>query len=240
MTNAVSGADVRDYDVGVFQQLNDFQIARSYLEHGRDYVTELGELICHYGLHRIVGVTLLHKHFEISDDELVVREFVDNVSYMKPWKLDQLPRLLPYLWKVEITDGRAGYFPLEFCEYPSNVRSEAQRDLELLDGSTAFLTAFAQKLDELGLREVFGLAHLRSRDGLVLADGQTLLETTDEVRRILTLRPAPAAEVEGLETTQTLWIYRPAGQRVGAVISGATCGLHCVAHCWVHCTGHRH
>jgi hypothetical protein len=35
-------------------------------------VTELGDVICHYGLHDVVGVTLLHKHFEIADDEIVV------------------------------------------------------------------------------------------------------------------------------------------------------------------------
>ena len=183
--------------------------------------------------------TLLHKHFEISDDELVVREFIDNVSYMKPWQVESLPRLLPYLWKVEIDDGRAGYYPLEFVEYPAEIRPEAERDLQRLHASSAFLTAFANKLDGLGLRGIFGLAHLRSRDGLVIGDGETLLETTDEERRILTLRPAHASEVEGLDTTQTLWIYRPAMSRVGASITGAVCGVHCAGHCFVHCTAHH-
>ncbi|MHA6795533.1 hypothetical protein ACVGVM_18745 [Pseudonocardia bannensis] len=238
MTDAVPDVDVRDYDVGVFQRLNNFQIAKGHLDGDRDYVTELGDVICHHGMHEVVGVTLLHKHFEIADDELVVREFVDNVSYMKPWNVDTLPRLLPYLWKAEVTDERADYFPLEFCAYPPEIRPEAERDLQRLRGSSAFLAAFAAKLDELGLREVFGLAHLRSRDGLVLAEGETLLETTDEERRILTLRPARAAEVEGLDTTQTLWIYRPAMSRTGAAINGACCGAHCAGHCRAHCTGH--
>ncbi|HTF54759.1 MAG TPA: hypothetical protein VK735_45575 [Pseudonocardia sp.] len=238
MTTAVRDVDVRDYDVGVFQGLNDFPVARAYLGHSRDYVTELGDVICNYGLHDVVGVTLLHRHFEIAEEEMVVREFVDNVSYMTPWNVDALPRVLPYLWKAQVDGGRATYFPLEFCAYPPDNQVEVERDLDRLTGSTAFLAAFAATLDDLGLREIFGLAHLRSRDGLVLGDDETLLETTDEERRILTLRPARAREVQGLDTTQTLWVYRPARARMGAVINAGSGGVHCAAHCWVHCTGH--
>lgn len=239
MTTAVRDVDIRDYDPGVFQGLNDFSVARDYLGHSRDYVTELGDVICHYGLHEVVGVTLLHKHFEIAGDEMVVREFVDNVSYMTPWNVTALLRVLPYLWKAQVDGGHADYFPLEFCAYPAGIQEEAHRDLERLEGSAGFLAAFAAALDELGLREIFGLAHLRSRDGLILGDGETLLETTDEANRILTLRPAQAQEVEGLDTTQTLWTYRPAGTRIGAVLNQGSGGVHCAAHCWAHCSGHR-
>jgi hypothetical protein len=240
MTEAVTTAAVRDYDVGVFQALNDFPIARDRLAADPESVLTLGDVICHYGLHDVVGVTLLHKHFEIADDELVVREFVDNVSYMTACDVDRLPALRPYLWKAEVDDDGAAWFPLEFCAYPDDVRGIAEDELDLLAGSTAFLAEFAARLAALDLTEIFGLAHLRSRDGLVLADGETLLETTDEENRILTLRPAQPVEVEGLDTTQTLWIYRPAVARIGAVIGGVACALHCVAHCLAHCTGHRY
>jgi hypothetical protein len=238
MATAAHDVVVRSYDATVFQGLNGFPIARAYLGHSRDYVTELGDVICHYGLHDVVGVTLLHKHFEIADDEIVVREFVDNLSYMTPWNVDALPRVLPYLWKAEVDGRHVRYFPLEFCEYPPEKQAEVERELNRLKGCTAFLAAFAATLDDLGLREIFGLAHLRSRDGLVLGNGETLLETTDEERRILTLRPARAQEVQGLDTTQTLWVYRPALVRIGAVINAGSGGVHCAAHCWVHCTGH--
>ncbi|MCW2720661.1 MAG: hypothetical protein QOG20_1596 [Pseudonocardiales bacterium] len=239
MTAAVRDVAVRDYDSGVFQRLNDFSVARGYLGHSRDYVTELGDLICHHGLHEVLGVTLLHKHFEITGDEMVVREFVDGVSYMRPWDVEALPLVLPYLWKAEVDGGHADYFPLEFCAYPAGIQDEVERDLDRLRDSVGFLAAFAEALDALGLREVFGLAHLRSRDGLTLGAGETLLETTDEVNRILTLRPARAQEVEGLDTTQTLWIYRPAPSRVGAVLNRGSGGVHCAAHCQAHCTGHH-
>jgi hypothetical protein len=239
MTSAALDAEVRDYDAGVFQRLNEFHVARNCLEENRESLAELGDLICLHGLHDRVGVSLLHKHFEIADNELVVREFAGNVSYIKPWTVDQLSSPVPYLWKAEISDRRAMYYPLEFCDYPDHLKAEARHDLEVLNGSPAFLTAFANKLADLGLSEIFGLASLRSRDGLTLEQGETLLETTDEERRILTLRPAQASEVERLGTTQTLWIYRPAPSRVGAVIAGATCAVHCAAHCQAHYTGHE-
>jgi hypothetical protein len=234
MASAALGAEVRDYDASVFQGLNEFHLARDRLEESREALATLGDLICLHGLHDRLGISLLHKHFEISESELVVREFVRNVSYIKPREIDRLNSPLPYLWKAEISDGRAIYYPLEFCDYPDRLDVEARHDLEILQRSPAFLTAFANKLAELGLIEIFGLMSLRSREGLNLKLGETLLETTDEERRILTLRPAQPSEIEGLDTTQTLWIYRPAPRRVGTVITGATCAVHCAGHCLAH------
>jgi hypothetical protein len=231
-------AEVQDYDAGVFQRLNEFHIARDQLEVHRELLTQLGDIICLHGLHRRVGISLLHKHFEVSDNELVVREFIHNVSYIKPWAIDALSSTLPYIWKAEINDGRAVYYPLEFCDYPERLKADARSDLEILKESPAFLTAFANKLNQLGLIEIFGLMSLRSRAGFTLAPDETLLETTDEERRILTLRPAQVSEVEGLDTTQTLWMYTPAPSRIGAVISGAECSNHCAAHCLAHCVSH--
>ncbi|HEV7933428.1 MAG TPA: hypothetical protein VGP70_14110 [Actinomadura sp.] len=235
MESAALDAEVRDYDVGVFQRLNEFGFARDRLEENRDSLHELGDLICLHGLHERIGVSLLHKHFEISDNELVVREFIDNVSYIRPWKVDRQSSPSPYLWKAEINGERAIYYPLEFCDYPDHLNNEVRSDLEILKRSSAFLTQFANKLEEFGLIEIFGLMSLRSRDGLILQEGETLLETTDEERRILTLRPAQVSEIEGIDTTQTLWIYRPAPRRIGAAISGTTCAAHCAGHCLAHC-----
>ena len=239
MASAALDAEVRDYDAGVFQRLNEFHVARDRLAEYRESLAELGDVICLHGLHPRLGVSLLHKHFDISDDEIVVREFVSNVSYIRPWKVDRLSSPVPYLWKAEISDGRAAYYPLEFCDYPDQLKADARYDVDLLKASPAFLTAFAILWATLGLIEIFGLASLRSREGFVLEQGETLLETTDEAARVLTLRPAQTSEVEGLNTTQTLWIYRPAPSRVGAVIAGATCAVHCAGHCLAHCAGHE-
>ena len=143
MLRAALNAEVRDYDARVFQRLNEFHLARDYLEDKRESLTELGDVICRHGLHQRVGVSLLHKHFEISENELVVREFDRNVSYIKPWNIDQLSSPVPYLWKAQISNGRALYYPLEFCDYPQHLQAGARSDLEILNGSLAFLTAFA-------------------------------------------------------------------------------------------------
>jgi hypothetical protein len=232
-------AEFREYDARVFQRLNEFHLAKDYLDENRTFLAELGDVICLHGLHGHVGLSLLHKHFEISDNERVVREFAGNVSCMTPWDANRLGSALPYLWKTEISGRRATYYPLEFCEYPPPLLAEARRDLQLLHDSPAFLTAFANRLHDLGVIEVFGLVSLRSRDGLTLQVGETLMETTDEERRILTLRPAWTSEVEGLDTTQTLWMYTPATSRLGAVVVGARCQVHCAAHCLAHCTRHQ-
>jgi hypothetical protein len=239
MGNVAAVAEFARYDPTVFRRLSDFHLARDELEQYRESVAELGDMICVYGLHECVAVSLLHKHFEISDEEVVVREFVDNVSYMTPWNIRQLSSALPYLWKAAITDAGVVYHPLEFCDYPDRLEVDARHGLEALSGSSAFLTAFASRLAGLGLIDVFGLASLRSRDGLTMEPGETLLETTDEDRRILTLRPVPTSELHGLDTTQTLWVFRPVPWRVGAVVAGATCAVHCAGHCLAHSTRYQ-
>jgi hypothetical protein len=164
MANATSEAEIRGYDSGVFQRLSEFHSARDDLDANRALLSELGDVICLHGFHDRFGVSLLHKHFEISEDELLVREFVENVSYIKPWQADARSSPLPYLWKAEIDGKRAVYYPLEFCDYSEPLKTQARRDLELLQGARAFLTAFAKRLAELGLCEVFGLVSLRSRE----------------------------------------------------------------------------
>lgn len=239
MAGPTLDAEFREYDAGIFQRLNEFRVARDCLESSRESLADLGDLICLYGLHKRIGVSLLHKHFDISDSELVVREFDHNVSYIKPWEIGRPNSPVPYLWKAEIRGSRALYYPLEFCDYPEDLKGEALHELENLHGSATFLSAFASKLADLGLIDVFGFVSLRSRDGLTIELDETLLETTDEERKILTLRPAQISEIEGLATTQTLWMYRPASSRVGAVIAGTGCAVHCAAHCLAHDTGHE-
>jgi hypothetical protein len=52
MASAALNAEIRDYDARVFQRLNEFHLARDYLEDKRKSLAELGDVICRHGLHQ--------------------------------------------------------------------------------------------------------------------------------------------------------------------------------------------
>jgi hypothetical protein len=200
-------ASLEDYDSNVFYRLDKFQSAKHSLSQHSTEITELGDLICHFDMQDHVGISLLHKHYGIHKDELVVRRFVDGVAYMSPVLIEDAGEVIPYVWKVEVTDGHASYYPLEFCQYPEESREAALTELALLAGAEGFLAELAHRLTQLNLAGVFGLMTASCSKVLKVEPGETLLETTDEEARMLTLKPVPEAEIGGLESTQTFWMF---------------------------------
>ena len=200
-------ASLEDYDPNVFRRLDKFRLAKQSLSQHSAEIIELGDLICHFDMQDHVGVSLLHKHYGIHENELVVRRFVDDVAYMSPALIQGVGEVIPYVWKAEVADGHASYYPLEFCQYPDESREAALTEIALLAGAEGFLAEFAHRLTQLNLISVLGLMTASCSKGLMAKPGETLLETTDEEARVLTLRPVPEAEVEGMESTQTFWMF---------------------------------
>ena len=199
-------------------------------------VDELGNLICGHNLHHYVGMSLLHQHFKISDDEVLVRHYKDGTAYMTPRNVETMSRIIPYLWKLKVEDGLRRFYPLEFCEYPVEHQDHAREEVELIGRAEEFLDALADKLIELELADVFGIMSLAWRPAFRFKPGETLLETTDEVHRVLTLRPASETEIDAIDTTQTLWLFTPAAGQIEGFKRGE-CSGHCISHCYNHPPG---
>jgi|SRR5215208_1474186 len=199
-----------DYDVAVFERLERFHVAKGFLEQHRSSITQLGNILCAYGFESFFGINLLHKHFDINRDEKVVRKVDNNIAYMQPCRADQCPPSVPYLWQFSAGRLGEGFYPLEFISFDDDDERQAARaQLEVLSEAHRFWGELANKLTELGLRKTFGIAGLWAGEAFVLEEGEALLETTDEARRILTLEPVLESSLESLDTTQTLWIFTP-------------------------------
>ncbi|MCY1013887.1 hypothetical protein OV079_51855 [Nannocystis pusilla] len=194
-------------------------------------VTRLGNVITEYGLESSVGINLIHKHFDLAADELVLREFEGDAAFMRPKRARECRGHLPYLWKLDreraARAGTAGFVhPLP--EHHIDARAE----IETIRAAVEFLDALADCLEELELADLFGIVSLASRRPFELDSETTLLETTDEVGRVLTLRPTPRDALETMDTTKTLWVFSPGRDR------RLTAGTQCVSHCISHCHGH--
>jgi hypothetical protein len=53
-------------------------------------LTKLGILIKKHNLHEEVGITLLHRHFEITEDEVLLERFDETESCTEPVKISNL------------------------------------------------------------------------------------------------------------------------------------------------------
>jgi hypothetical protein len=229
---------LQDYEAGAFQTLSPFFSARDGLEQFKPLVKQIGDVICAHQLEKYVGISLLHKHFDIADDELVLREFCDNTAYMKPKKTCSVASSIPYLWRVSTGSAGKGYYPLEFVDLPNQFRARAIEENDVIQRSAEFLDDFAAKLDELQMVDVFGLAASHSRLPFVIDEGMTLLETSDEANRILTLQPSAQSLAQAdTDSTQTLWLFAQQSGGLSPFVK-ADCVSHCITHCHSHCMKH--
>ncbi|MEG4799182.1 glycerol-3-phosphate ABC transporter substrate-binding protein [Microcoleus sp. ARI1-B5] len=214
------------YKRDVFDSLEHFFTARDLLEQAQDNMTELGAVIRRHGLQKQVGICLLHKHFDLWDNERLVEEFDGNNAYVKPTA--EYSDAIPYMWKVEQNQvsGEWVWFPLEFVRVTEAVSPAVERSAAVVSNSE-FLNEIAAKLSELGMTGMLGISILH-RDAIKVAEGEILVESTDDEARVLTLSSVPRQNVDRATLTQTLWQFPNAeGFEVGAMCSHCTHCTHC-------------
>jgi len=105
-----------------------------------------GELFSKHGMVATAGLSMLHKHFELSDDELLVEEVVGDQSFIRPVVTEDKSSLLPYMFKL-IESGEDGAFKLIPLEYaPAAIVSNEK--LQHLVSNEAFIAEFGTLLKQ--------------------------------------------------------------------------------------------
>jgi len=206
------------YNSSVFMALNHFEIAKSLLEQHRSDINLLGDVICEYGLDESFGISLLHKHFSISDNEALVETRTDDEIRVSTMTYSS--NLTPYLWKFENSEGI--WYPLEFSSSDAVMRFNQKLDSQ-------FLKAFGMRLKELGLADVFGLSTLH-RLNFASNDEVALLENTDHEARQLVIKAVPINVLEQEDSTETNWYFTSNTSNTLVACTGSHCIAHCVNH----------
>jgi hypothetical protein len=196
------------YDRTTFNALNEFEDARERLAKERDKIPRLGDVICEYGLHDVLGVSLLHKHFPLFDGEQIVKRFDrdENMAVMYPTRQD--PAHQAYMYAITERFGDSVYEPVEF--FPrSSVADELPALADVVEGEEEFLRHFAETAVELGVSDLFGLTvrHLELLE--YNDDNEMTVERTDHEKRLLTIAVEDRADVNPDTTTETLWVFEP-------------------------------
>ncbi|CAF1595953.1 unnamed protein product, partial [Didymodactylos carnosus] len=163
-------------------------------------INELGNVIIQNGLERAVGVCLLHKHFDVKSNEILLETNHDNTSKLAPVASSSIKdEVLPYMWKM----GKdMCWSPLEFV-YNTEQNKDAFGKVMQNEG---FLRTVGMIMLQLKVDDILGLSLLH-RDHISGAAGGTM-ETTNEISRELTVVPLDkTVKCDHHETVQTLWKF---------------------------------
>lgn len=229
----VVSSAVSKYDSDVYDRLNVFRRARQLLAKNRHHILDLGDVFVKHKVHEQYGLSLLHKHFDLFENEYLIRtlELRHGIAYMNP--VPRHTRAVPYLWRASRgPGGQWQFFPLEFLAQ----REEGAGQAAGFERLGAFMLEIGEKLESLNLLDVFGIATTNILT-LPCNDDQILVETTDSQKRLLTVQAEARADVNLRELTETLWTFRPGDDFVD-LSTVAKCKNHCFGHCKNHCKQH--
>lgn len=222
---------LQKYSPAAFACLNDFESSKQLLLQNQQHIEKLGEVIRTFGFERHLGVCLLHKHFDLASDEVLVERIESKSSIIKPGPLSMKRDALPYMWCLaNFDDNTKRWVPLEFAVRQS-VEQEHLEFVAGLSSADEFFQALTDILVTFGIQNVFGISlHHRSRIDFDRSE-QLLLETDSHSERYMLIEPVRRVRATQPDWTQTLWRFPKHGNAVAeAECSDHGCAGHCAAH----------
>lgn len=221
-----------------FQSLYDFPEATARYHEHSSAVWDLGQVICRHNLEDVIGVALLHKHFDIAEGEQVVRRYQKDSVLISPKAFSD--EYVGCVWAYsEFSD--TGFLPIEFCQ--SRPSSEASGQVDVVSRRPSFVNAFRDRVVELGVERLFGFSILC---GIQLSDpdsDRAVVERSIGQRR-LRLEMISKDILSEIESTETLWKFSRADSAGATACPVSTPGseqstwrhcYHCTAHCPTRC-----
>jgi hypothetical protein len=203
----------------LFNSLPTIESANASLEIGNKLETALdllGPIFLRHDLHTFWGVSLLHNHFQLEQNEKATQKIVQKGN--RKWYVTEPQTcidesvLYPAVYKIG-SDGEL--LPLEFTIDPIAFRANS-----MLAQKKHFVSDLCKALIDNALIQTFGIIY--SKD---LNPSFELIEFNYS-NRISVLKESLAKEVMGMSLIKTSWFFSPG-------LHGAKCTSKCFARCVV-------
>jgi hypothetical protein len=224
---------LNQYQPRVYSNLPDFHIAENLSEDKKKLLPILGDVICKFNLEDNIGICLLHKHFNLKENEMLVRTFENNSFDIEP-KSNYSAKVLPYMWAFSQSglDKETALYPVEFIEKRSESTDFGLAVKEVQENEQ-FVEALKTALIQNELTNIFGISLIPHKLFDIKSD-ETLIENDVEGQKKLHISVVPSKTLLGQKTAQTLWKFNKNGfsdEKLDCIIH---CGLHCGIHCGIH------
>lgn len=175
-----------------------------------------------YSIQDLAGITLMHRHYDLSEDEVLVEELIGGVSTTTPKLKTATLQILPHSWKFAFSTTGISLTPVEFVDVSEpTTRSDLNTKISSVLTNQAFLVELYHALAELKLIDVLGLTILHRND-LTTVELPMLTEasTDSHAGRCSVLRPVTEEEGMDGDAVPTTWRF-PVGK---GIIKVDTCG----------------
>lgn len=186
---------------------------------------DLGSWLVKTGYNSRFGISLLHNHFQTSDDELFVQttDQVNRSINLKPVFRDSIKKRTTAVNIQFEADRARGALRLIGLEYlfeddPVQISPIDNKDTEVLSGLKKSLENHA-KLDRFGVRII--------NYPIALKNEEVYFETCDLENRTLTSQPANKNHPDLKQMVETFWVWKTDEEEDPTA--------HCPANCVIGC-----
>ncbi|MEB9828832.1 hypothetical protein CN936_25455 [Bacillus cereus] len=218
---------LQPYNSLAYANLPEFEMVRKYASNSDVHLNQLGEIIKKFNFKNMVGISLLHKHFNLYQNEKLVRDFVNNKIFIKPTATSDSP-YVPYMFAFTKTNSKEelNLYPIEFVKLTSETKI-FEENYRMIQNQETFLQEIKEYLQNNKLENIFGLSFL-PYNVISLNDNEILIETEDNFNtegtidadnRALKIEVLPKSAKKTGNTTKTLWDYE------------RNTGMNCHHHC---------
>jgi hypothetical protein len=187
-----------------YLELLDIELARNLTSAVYQCIDELRDVILKRYLHMDFGVALLHKHFDVSDDEYLVelgeRDGWEQVTMPLPSCELPIDQLTPTISRVSLmASGETEIVDLEFG-LVDNVTSTTFNTQD-----SAFFIEIADVLNRHSMQNRLGLAN---RGAFLGSAEMVVVEHSSTDPRVLFCELQPRAEVDRSQIVTTQWFWQ--------------------------------
>lgn len=216
-----------------FTSLKNFHDAVISLNDQEKLIPSFAQFFHQYDNQCYLGLTLLHKHFDINDDEFVLHRYENNLRKVIIEPTNKINNAIPIIWKIERSYyGTAELVPLEFFDI-SEMENASELNALSQQISNKFLNLVLDHSERMGTLEAFGLGISPALIFNDLSDQEVILETeSTSIDRSLLRQPIKVNEMNHDKTTQTFWTFSRQKH------NNTFCVVHCGTHCSMHCGQH--
>ena len=187
---------LHDYDPSHFSNLYDFPDVYHFSTQEKPFIDDALTIVKEQRLSGVVSVALLHRHFQLSANEMLVEVQAANQSDISVYdrNTEVAKNSLPYMFKVVFDDITSEAFlqPLEFVNFGNNAAAinRLNEDINAVLQNPTFLSMFYQHLSTHNFTNIFGIT-LNHRSNLKVEHSRHrgTTETSSVHERKLTVRP---------------------------------------------------
>ncbi|NUF39309.1 hypothetical protein [Acinetobacter lactucae] len=170
---------------------------------------EVGQILANNNLHDLIGISLIHRHNDLSDDEIMFQyseQLNDETIALVTARtkvIDIDGPICPMNWRVNTKDSIE---PLEYC-----LISDSKLDKNFFTKHQSVFSDVAMVLERNGLEKFLGLSLLRANELGETTPDYIAVEHTDSKRgaNIVTLHQRD----ESINLITTLWRFDGAEQQ---------------------------